>query len=231
MNLLKSCTLFAFLLLTACGKPSHTAYKGAPPGGGNGGGGGLGGPTDPVDPNEPLNFEMVKAQVLETNRCLNCHTPGSGEDLTTYESIMALNLVVPGKPNESKLLEVMANGSMPKGGPVVSADHLAVLTRWIDEGAKKELDPKPEPPVTFDMVKTQVLDAHCTRCHREGGRLNDLSSFEAIMAQNKLVVPGKPNESQILEVIVTGVMPPRGAVVPQEAKDLLAKWIAQGATK
>jgi len=84
-------------------------------------------------------------------------------------------------------------------------------------------------PVTYETIATQVLPA-CTGCHGAGGRLLDLSSYEAIMAQPGLVVAGSPENSRLYTVVQQGIMPPRSALAP-ELQDLLFQFIAQGAVR
>lgn len=89
----------------------------------------------------------------------------------------------------------------------------------------------PTQPATFEAVKTQLLDQHCTGCHGPGGRLMDLSTFEAVMSRPGLITPGDPQSSRMLQAIVEGSMPPRGAPPSADALALLTKWISEGAIK
>lgn len=91
----------------------------------------------------------------------------------------------------------------------------------------------------FERDVAPILVNHCLECHqptKRSGELN-LATAAAVLAggeQGKSVVPGKPDESLLLERITSGEMPPRDA---KEAHPLTAaqtetlkNWIAAGAT-
>ena len=79
-------------------------------------------------------------------RCLVCHSQekrSGGLSLATYEDVLNGGrngaAVKPGNSGGSLLTErITASGPtrMPLGGPALSADEIATLTRWIDEGAR-----------------------------------------------------------------------------------------------
>jgi cytochrome c553 len=98
----------------------------------------------------PLSFEKDVRPVLKAH-CTHCHgeeeEPDGGVDLR-LRRFMDLTLdsgerlLVPGKPEESALVHIIRSGEMPKkGGPMPDAE-LAVIERWIREGAKT-LRPEP----------------------------------------------------------------------------------------
>ncbi|MEZ6148626.1 MAG: hypothetical protein R3C09_00770 [Pirellulaceae bacterium] len=76
------------------------------------------------------------------NTCGNCHiAKRSGEfSMASFESLMAgangATVVFPGSARSSRLVDVIESGDMPRGGGKVSAEQLAALKSWIDEGAK-----------------------------------------------------------------------------------------------
>lgn len=84
--------------------------------------------------------------------------------------------------------------------------------------------------VTYDIVATQVLQPKCTRCHQPGGRLLDLTTYEAIMGNPGLVTPGVPAQSSLFNAIAQNFMPPRSPL-SDDLKALVAKWIEDGAQK
>lgn len=69
----------------------------------------------------------------------NCHDPGSqkGVGFSTqagaYSSVMSL--VTPGNGAGSSFYMTVNGGSMPPGGPKLSAANLALISAWIDAGA------------------------------------------------------------------------------------------------
>lgn len=87
-------------------------------------------------------FQKKVAPLLEA-RCLRCHGEKAegGLSLASAEKLAAGGdsgpVVEPGKPEESLLLQAVGGEkpSMPKGGKPLSADEVAVLRRWIEQGA------------------------------------------------------------------------------------------------
>ncbi len=79
--------------------------------------------------------------------CHGCHQPAkAGGDfvMTSYDALLRggeseLAAIVPGKPEESYLVEqitpVDGQAEMPKEKPPLSSAHLALIQRWIAEGA------------------------------------------------------------------------------------------------
>lgn len=100
----------------------------------------------PTPPERPVHFEREVAPIL-ARHCGACHgakKTESGLRLDLRAGILAggesgAPAVVPGKSAESLLLRrVMATGDeerMPPEGPPVPVEEVAILARWIDEGA------------------------------------------------------------------------------------------------
>jgi cytochrome c553 len=89
------------------------------------------------------DFSRDVAPVLR-DHCLRCHQPGrkkGGLSLATPRDLIDGGHLVPGRPGESGLLEmvVAAPGElrphMPAEGAPLTADQVAVLRRWIAAGA------------------------------------------------------------------------------------------------
>lgn len=97
-------------------------------------------PNAPPAGNE-VSFTRQVAPILLT-KCGNCHTTNSrGEFNTgTFANLSrgagGNRVVVPGDGEGSRLVEVIESGDMPRGGQRVSPQELALLKRWIAEGAK-----------------------------------------------------------------------------------------------
>src|SRR5579864_2807588 len=104
------------------------------------------GPEQAPDP--PVDFARQVAPLL-TDKCVSCHnakrTKG-GLDLSTLRSMQAGGesgpAIVAGKPDESLLLDMVVSPGdggrpeMPKEGDPLSAEQVALLKRWILEGAR-----------------------------------------------------------------------------------------------
>lgn len=82
----------------------------------------------------------------------------------------------------------------------------------------------------------KILKVQCSRCHPgQGGAAFDVFKRETLVAdrgkKKPFIVPGKPNESYLLERIMKGSMPPEDETpLPTDAdKAVLKKWVEAGA--
>jgi hypothetical protein len=115
----------SMLFLQACG------------GGSSGGSATNGGP--PVQGNVGLQptFSSIHTNIIG-QVCIACHNGPGGIaelDLTTYASIVAHKLVVPGDPDHSDLFIQVNTGAMPEGGPKLPQADIQAIHDWIAEGA------------------------------------------------------------------------------------------------
>ena len=96
----------------------------------------------------PVDFQKQVAPILSA-RCLGCHQPGKikgGLDLTTLKKTLAGGesgpAIEPGKPGESELLLRIrpespgAKPDMPRQGEALSSNEIAIIEKWIHQGAK-----------------------------------------------------------------------------------------------
>jgi hypothetical protein len=97
--------------------------------------------------------------------------------------------------------------------------------------------PASEPAADLPGRVRAVFAAKCGECHspdlpKPKGHFGYLTDLERVAANPDVVVPGKPEESQLWELIEEGKMPPRtakaGALSAAE-KSLIHDWIADGA--
>jgi WD40 repeat protein len=121
----------------------------------------------------PVSFTKQVAPLLVKN-CLACHgatDAKGGYQLHTFESLMKPGdstsaSITPGKPDESELLRLISEMDkeqlMPKDGDRLPDDQIALVRKWIEEGAtfdgpdaKATLasiipkPPHPEPPAAY----------------------------------------------------------------------------------
>ena len=125
--------------------------------------------------NDPVDFEQAIAPILEQH-CYDCH----GEDeakgklrLHTVEGIQKSEVVVAGKPDESKLLQrilLPADNKklMPKDGDPLPAEQIALIRLWIEQGSKftagegestAEDESAAEPASLFETITAAPEDA------------------------------------------------------------------------
>jgi len=168
------------------------------------------------------------------SKCGRCHiTKASGGfSMATFAAMMRGTrdgaVITPGS-DASRLIQVIEEGDMPRGGAKVSPAELAALKKWVTEGAKFDgLDAsvslatfgagggtRPMAPaivkstgkesVSFSRDIAPLLVTNCSGCHigamRPRGGLN-LGTFEAIMRggdSDSPIVPGKPGDSLLVQ--------------------------------
>lgn len=97
-----------------------------------------------------LTFERDVRPILKAH-CTHCHgeeeKPKGGIDLRLRRFMDKLleggsHVVVAGQPEKSELVSIIRRGDMPKKGQKMPEHELAVIERWIAQGAKTA---KPEP--------------------------------------------------------------------------------------
>jgi WD40 repeat protein/mono/diheme cytochrome c family protein len=102
-----------------------------------------------IDPAKPVSFYKHIRPILQAN-CTGCHQPAKAKGdyvMTDFAKLLAGGeegvAIVPGKPAESNLLKVStpnAEGKVempPKGDPL-HASQVALIQKWISEGAKDD---------------------------------------------------------------------------------------------
>lgn len=149
-------SLLVSVVLTACGAQTTTqvAETQAPQSAG----------AEPVLPTEVLSESEAQDTASETeipmdsstsdisfandvnpiiqSRCINCHGGDRIEEglvFFTYEDIMAGSdngpVVIPGDPENSSLVELVANKKMPKRGPKLTPQQVQLISDWVAAGA------------------------------------------------------------------------------------------------
>jgi hypothetical protein len=83
-----------------------------------------------------VNFVRDVKPILEI-RCVRCHGAESAmKNLRLNRKDRAMMVIVPKKPEESRLFLAAQSGFMPPGGPRLPAAELETLRKWIAEGAR-----------------------------------------------------------------------------------------------
>src|SRR6266568_1705894 len=90
--------------------------------------------------------------------------------------------------------------------------------------------------LTFERDVRPILKEHCFHCHGEGEKLKggvDLRLRRFMEKPTKdgdhVLVPGKPEESEMLRLVKEGEMPEKGKKLTAAEIATLELWIAQGA--
>jgi WD40 repeat protein/mono/diheme cytochrome c family protein len=140
------------VLLSLCGTPAARSEE----------------PTDAAAAAAPVSFSKQIAPILQA-RCQGCHQPakpGGGYVTTEFARLLAAGesetpAVVAGEPEESNLLTLIrpvdGQAKMPKGEAPLGDAEIALIERWIAEGAKND-QPAPQGPAV-DMQHPPVYRA------------------------------------------------------------------------
>ena len=97
-----------------------------------------------------LTFEKDVRPIVKAH-CTHCHgeeeKPKGGVDLRLRRFMDKMldegkHVLVPGKPDQSEMVQLIRSGEMPKKGKKMSEAELAIIEKWISQGAKTA---KPEP--------------------------------------------------------------------------------------
>lgn len=116
--------------------------------------GGLGAPqsvsaveANTTDPQSQKSITFNEVSEIFEQHCNMCHAGSSaphGLQLDSYAQVMAGGehgeVIVPGKPNESKLIlriEGKSKPAMPFRQPALAENIIQTLVRWVEEGAPK----------------------------------------------------------------------------------------------
>jgi cytochrome c553 len=199
------------------------------------------------DDKQAPTFEN-SVQPLLNAKCVRCHGEKAKKadlDLRTAAGIRKGSesgpVVMAGKPDESRLYEMVHEGKMPPGQKdKLTLAEVDTIRRWIEAGATFSADAAAEAAVSqHDVIP--ILLRRCTVCHgprqREAGL--DLRSKASMLHGGKsgpAMVLGKPDDSLLIQKVRSGEMPPRRRLIEVSIKPIepaeigvLAKWIAAGA--
>src|SRR5579863_2228839 len=158
-------------------------------------------------PAKPVSFE-ADVQPTFATRCTGCHGPDTRikeMNLSSLEGVLKGSesgpVIVPGKPEESRLYQMVRDGKMPPGKTHLSEQQLAAIRTWIESmsgGAVQAAAAPPEEVTEHDVIPIMYL--RCTICHglrrQEGGL--DLRTRASMLkggTSGPAIVPGHPEKS------------------------------------
>ena len=155
----------------------------------------------PAPQARPVSFENDVQPILTSN-CAGCHgtaTRIKEMNLGTLDGVMKGSesgpVVVPGRPDESRLFQMVRDAKMPPGKKHLSDQELASIRLWIESLAAPPVKAAapPEPVTEHDIIPIMYL--RCTVCHglrrQEGGL--DLRTRASMLKGGKsgpVIVPG-----------------------------------------
>ena len=186
-------------------------------------------------------------QVLE-RRCQKCHGPERQRGGLRLDSRQAAlkggdsrkPAIVPGQSSASRLIELIrtsdASHRMPFREPALAGEEIALLTRWIDEGARWPQRSASQDERS-DSEALATLQKRCVSCHgpasaMAGLRLDTFAAATKGGASGPALVPGNSSASLLMRRVVhkdtAQRMPPGNALAPEEVATL-SRWIDSGA--
>lgn len=100
-----------------------------------------------------VSFTDQIAPLLQRS-CVVCHNPRQSHgryNLVSYAALLVAGdsgeAIVPGDPDQSLLLQLIEDGSMPVDGEPFSDDEIQLVRRWIHSGARIETDADSHAPL------------------------------------------------------------------------------------
>ena len=117
---------------------------------------------------------------------------------------------------------------------------LAVSAQGVTEESPNALSPASTPAVNSQALADQVraiFSAKCVKCHgadleRPKGKFGYVLDLARVAANPKMIVPGKPAQSELYQLVLHNEMPdPKGGIPPltPAQKDIVKQWIEAGA--
>jgi mono/diheme cytochrome c family protein len=193
-------------------------------------------------------------EILQRN-CFECHGRDPSRtkknlNILDHQSLLdsARRIVVPGAPEDSRLIQRIADGSMPPEEeetrlPRLSEQELVILKEWILGGAppfgpaEHELSDKSSAPSSELAARTKAVFHHrCYKCHRHNVAKGGIKILHhrLLVTVRKVVVPGHPEDSELFQLLTTADddarMPPAPAErLPPEEIATIRAWILEGA--
>jgi hypothetical protein len=213
-------------------------------------------------PSKTIQFDRDVIPVLQSS-CVPCHGPEKHEGQLRLDSEEAIlrggvsgKVIIPGNGQESllvkRLLGVAGAPRMPLGGDPLSAEKIALIRAWIQQGSFTSAPPHDfpaavKPPashpsatigsVVFASQIRPILAARCYPCHgpevqQNGLRLDSLEAILAGSTNGKVIIPGDSQKSHLVRRLLGLERPqmPYGAPpLSAEQIDLVRKWVDEGA--
>jgi mono/diheme cytochrome c family protein len=105
-----------------------------------------------------VSYHRDVLPILQAN-CHGCHQPAKASgalEMTSFKNLLydgesGTPAVVPGKPDESYLIEQITpsdgEAAMPQGKKPLEEGQIAIIRRWIEQGARDDTPPETSPPI------------------------------------------------------------------------------------
>jgi len=203
--------------------------------------------AEPTPEKSKLLFEKHVLPIFQA-RCAQCHGERNQKAelrLTDQASLErggeSGSLLVPGKPAESLLFEMISSGEMPpKKSKPLTKGEIETVRKWIEEGTHFTGGAS-SPEVITEYQVAPILLRRCTMCHGAENTRGDLDlrSRDKILTGGKggpAMVLGDAAASSLVKRIESQQCPPAESIsqagiepVTEPELKLLKEWIEAGA--
>lgn len=137
---------------------------------------------------------------------------------------------------EAAALEQLNNARIPINQAIalVAENGLPVGTAGVTEVAESSSATGDFTNVNYNDDILPIMNQHCAECHgdddpEEGLILTNYKDAMAGSFYGAVIKPGAPDDSYLVELVVTGQMPKRGADLSAEEIATIVAWIEAGA--
>ena len=179
-----------------------------------------------------VSFVSQVAPIL-ISKCGNCHVSERRGNFSTasFRNLDNSAMIAYGVADDSRLIEVIESGEMPKGNLTVSENELAILKQWVNQGAEFDGDnpnaqlasfsspsapmaasatvsgpvkPTGDETVSFGLHIAPILLENCAECHvARNPRGNfDMANFARILDGGDSGKAFTPGSSATSEIVL-----------------------------
>jgi len=113
------------------------------------------------DSNQWVSFKDQIAPIFH-NRCVACHNVRNAQgryNMATFDSMVAESesghAISPGQADQSLLVQMIEDGSMPYDADPLSEAEITLVRRWVDLGARIDVDADRNAPLVRLMPRTK----------------------------------------------------------------------------
>lgn len=217
----------SLLLIWAC---KHEPFAAPQPGSSNTGTG----TNNPV-PNDSVSFQTEILPILLSNCAMSgCHAQNNAQKnvrLNSYSNIMNSDVVEPGSPDRSELVEMIEEQDNddrmpPPPAPRLTQAQIALIRKWISEGARNTNIIRCDTNIfTFASVN-DIITTSCKGCHGSinpngGVSLADHAGIKNAAQSGKLICAIEHSSG-------CSPMPQGGAKLDACKITIIKKWAASG---
>lgn len=200
---------------------------------------GTGGPPDPLpvlcDPDTVYFEQDILPMLASSCGQVYCHSTSAatkGVILDSYQGIMNSDIIEPGDPSDSEILEVLqetdpAKRMPPPPNSAFTQEQIDLITTWINQGALNNSCSEgcDTADVRYSVQISSFMDTYCTGCH------NASNASSGVRLDNYANVQMNAMNGKLLGVL-TGQgypqMPPNGSVSNCDLRTI-ELWIQDGA--